>query len=884
VLIVLIGLVAGLGIGGGAAFYWLFLRDLPDPHGVADYRPHLVSTVVDRNGRPIGEFFEERRRLVAFADVPQHVIDAFVSAEDQAFFEHKGIDFTGIARAAWKNLIAGGKVEGASTITQQVVKGLLLSPERTYTRKIREMILARRIEQRFTKQEILYLYLNQIYFGHGAYGIGEAARTHFGKPVAELSVSEAAQLAGLPKAPSKYSPLSHPERAERRRHYVLDRMLEDGKIEESAYKRALAAPPVFSAGASDEDFADAAYFTEEARRFLFAAFGGDRVLSDGLRVETTLDADLQHAAVAAVHAGLEALDQRNGYRGPLRRVAKGAIDEEIGRIAQENGFAAKDAGAAPERAAEPALPAPDVAAADGALEHEKFTGVVTQVDAGAGRARVALAQTLRGEVAFADSEWAKALAVGDVARFEVLPAEKPAEPDAAAKPAKPAKPEAAAAPPKLRLALFQDPQVQGALLSIEVGSGDILALVGGYDYAHSQFDRATQSRRQPGSAFKPLVYGTALSVADETGRPRFTPASIVHDRPKVYTDHRSGFVWKPENYEREFYGPITLRKALAKSINNATLQLCDEVGIQNVIRYARRLGVRSPLEPYLSTALGTSGVSLLELTRAYAVFPNGGRRVVPRFIRRVLDRDGNVLLENVPLGDPIEDAPVASPTPTTASEPPKPAERLSDEAVNAAVEAVASGDPPAQNQAALAPEDPADPDQLLPPEQAYLVTDMLRAVVLEGTGQHARSLGRPVGGKTGTTNDQADAWFVGFSPEVATGVWVGFDEVKFLGRGETGAHAALPIWVDYMRTALDGRPIRDFATPANDKIIWARIDKETGLLAATDSSSTIFQSFVAGSEPTETAASARATDRAAQDLREESFPDSDAAARALDPF
>jgi penicillin-binding protein 1A len=876
-LIVLIGLLAGLGIGGGAVFYALFLSDLPDPHGVADYRPHLVSMVVDRNGKPIGEYFDERRRLVPFADIPKHVIDAFVSAEDQAFFEHKGIDFTGILRAAWKNLIAGGKVEGASTITQQMVKGLLLSPERTYTRKLREMILARRIEQRFTKQEILYLYLNQIYFGHGAYGIGEAARTYYGKSVGELSLSEAAQLAGMPKAPSKYSPFSRPKRAEQRRRYVLDRMLEDGKIDQAAYQRAVASPPVFTAGATEQDFADAAYFTEEVRRFLFAAYGGDRVLSDGLRVETTLDADLQHAAVAAVHAGLEALDQRNGYRGPLRKAAKDAIDAEIAKVAQENGFAPAENAAAPERAAEPALPTPEVAAADGALEHAKLTGVVTQVDAGAQRARIALAPTLRGEVAYGDSEWAKSLAVGDVARFEVLPAGESN---------KPAKPADASTPPPLRLALFQEPLVEGALLSIDVASGDILALVGGYDFARSQFDRATQSLRQPGSAFKPIVYGTALSLADETGHPRYTPASIVHDRPKVYTDHRSGFVWKPENYEREFYGPITLRKALAKSVNNATLQLCDEIGIGSVIRYARRLGIRSPLEPSLATALGTNGVSLLELTRAYATFPNGGRRVVPRFVRRVLDRDGNVLLENVPLGDPIEVAPTAA---APAPAPPKPPEPLSEDAINAATEAIANGEEAPEVPAAnLPPEDPNDPDQLLPPEQAYLVTDMLRAVVLEGTGQHARSLGRPVAGKTGTTNDQADAWFVGFSPEVATGVWVGFDEVKFLGHGETGAHAALPIWVDYMRKALDGRPIRDFAPPANDKIVWARIDKDTGLLASTDSSSTIFQSFVAGSEPTETADSARATDRAAQDLRDESFPvgDPDAgdAAGAPDPF
>jgi penicillin-binding protein 1A len=892
VLLVVVGLLAGLGVGGTAAFYALFLRDLPDPHSVADYRPRLVTTVVDRSGRPIGEYFEERRRLVSFAEIPKHAIDAFVSAEDQAFFEHKGIDFTGIVRAAWKNLLAGGKVEGASTITQQMVKGLLLTPERTFTRKIREMILARRIEQRFTKQEILFLYLNQIYFGHGAYGIGEAARTYFGKPVGALTVSEAAQLAGLPKAPSKYSPINHPKRAERRRRYVLDRMLEDGVIDASAHQRARAATPVFSGGATDEDFADAAYFTEEVRRYLFQAFGGEQVLSGGLRVETTLDAGLQHAAVAAVRDGLEVLDHRKGYRGPLRRVEQAAIEAEIARLAQENGFAATEpSSGGSEKTVEPTAPAEDedAAAAGGELDHRKLTGVVTHVDESVQRARVALAPDLRGEVAVADAAWPDSplsqkkigaiLAVGDVARFEVLPAEKKPEPSEPGKAAKPAKPDETAHP--LRLALFQEPQVEGALLSIEVGTGDILALVGGYDFARSQFDRALQSRRQPGSAFKPLVYGTALSLSDESGRPRYTPASIVHDRPKVYTDHSSGFVWKPENYEREFYGPITLRKALAKSVNNATLQLCDEIGISSVIRYARRLGIRSPLEPYLSTALGTSGVSLLEITRAYAVFPNGGRRVVPHFVRRVLDRDGHVLLENIPLGDPLAEDP--QPGAQAKSGEPTPPRPITDEAVDAAVEAAEL----ARNQegsAEPALEAPADPNQILSPEQAYLVTDMLRAVVLEGTGQRARSLGRPVAGKTGTTNDQADAWFVGFSPDVATGVWVGFDEIRFLGKGETGAHAALPIWTDFMRAALEGRPMRDFPVPANDKIVWARIDKETGLLASSDSDSTIFQSFIAGSEPTETAASARETDRAAQDLREDSFPDGEAAARALDPF
>jgi penicillin-binding protein 1A len=908
VLLVVVGLLAGVGVGGTAAFYALFLADLPDPHGIADYRPHLVTTVVDRNGQPVGEFFEERRRLVPLADVPKHVVDAFVSAEDRTFFEHGGIDFTSIARAAWKNLLAGGKVEGASTITQQMVKGLLLSPERTYTRKIREMILARRIEQRFTKQEILFLYLNQIYFGHGAYGIAEAARTYFGKPVGELSISEAAQLAGMPKAPSKYSPFQHPERAERRRRYVLQRMLEDGKIDESAHRRALAAPPSFTEGASEREFADSAYFTEEVRRFLFQSLGGDLVLSGGLRVETTLDASLQHTAVAAVRSGLEALDHREGYRGALRRVEKGAVEAEIAKLAQENGFAAPvPAGDTSAHADEPAAPTrdPAAAAAAGELDHRKLVGVVTHVDDQ--RARVSLAPDLRGEVALADAAWPESpiaqkklgaiLAVGDVVRFEVLPAAaKPDAPSEAGKAAKPAAPEPSdgATPRPLRLALFQEPKVEGALLSIEVASGDILALVGGYDFERSQFDRALQSRRQPGSAFKPLVYGTALSLADESGHPRYTPASIVQDRPKVYTDQTSGFVWKPENYEKEFYGPITLRKALAHSVNNATLQLCDEIGINTVIRYARRLGIRSPLEPYLSTALGTSTVSLLEMTRAYAVFPNGGRRVVPHFVRRVLDRDGNVLIENVPLGDPIEDAPpqVARSEPKASEDhqggaPTQPAKALTNEAVDAAVETAererANGAENAGGPPGLAMEEPADPNQILPPEQAYLVTDMLRAVVLEGTATRARSLGRPVAGKTGTTNDQADAWFIGFSPDVATGVWVGFDEVKFLGNGETGAHAALPIWVDYMRVALENRPTRDFPVPGNDRIVWARIDKETGLLASGEGAGTIFQSFIAGSEPTETADSARETNRAEQDLREENFSDGEAAAPAVDP-
>ena len=851
---------------GSFTFYQLFLRDLPDPHSVADYQPSLATQVFDRNGEPIGEFFRERRRLVLLEDVPDHVVEAFIAAEDSNFYQHEGIDFQGVVRAAWRNFIGGEIKEGASTITQQVVKGLLLSPERTYTRKIREMILARRIEQRFSKEEILYLYLNQIYFGNGAYGISEAARSYFGKEVRELDLSEGAQLAGLPKAPSRYSPFYNPDQAEQRRRYVLQRMLEDGRIDAETHAETLAALPEFVDGSKPPAFEAAAYFTEEVRRFLVEQLGDDAVLQGGLRVETSLDLPLQQEAVAAVRGGLEALDRRNGYRGPLRQVVAGDIPEEIERIAEENG--------------EEALSLPFA---------QPLVGVVTSVDEEDQLARVALGGGLLGEVRLEDVSWARPLdpdtrpreikkiekvfAVGDVARFQAQPSDPEAEATAEDEPVSEeiaaADPDVADALPAgpLRLHLYQQPKVQGALLSLDVKTGEVLALVGGYDFAASEFNRVTQALRQPGSAFKPLIYGAALSVQAEDDAPLYTPASIVHDRPKVYRDHRSGFVWKPKNYGRSFYGPITLRTALAKSVNNASVHLADEVGVGAVLEYAKRLGIESPLERSLGLALGTSGVHLLEITRAYAVFPNGGRRVVPIFVRRVLSRDGELLYERVPLGDTSgQSAARVAPL---------------EEEVDAPEEAAVAEELP---EADIALEDPAppdgeeggDPDQLIPPEQAYLMVDMLRAVVNEGTGVRARKLGAALAGKTGTTNDQADAWFVGFSPSVATGVWVGFDEIRFLGAGETGSRAALPIWIDYMRSALRAHPRDDFSVPGHNRIVFARIDRDTGLLATRGTQETVFQPFIAGSEPRRTADSAIRSDRARHDLREDSFGDFDA--------
>jgi len=823
---------------GAVAFYLAFMRDLPDLQTLDDYRPAVASHVYDRNGVPIGEFYHERRVLVPYAEIPRHVVLAFVASEDSTFFQHQGIDFASILRAAWVNLLAGEKRQGGSTITQQMVKSLLLSPERSYRRKLREMILARDIEQRFSKEEILYLYLNQIYFGHGAHGIGEAARTYFGKPVHELSVAEGALLAGLPKAPSRYSPHTNPEQAEKRRRYVLDRMQEDGFIDATTHAAAVAEQPKL-AEASLALFADAAFFTEEVRRYLFEALGGDAVLAGGLEIETTLDAKLQGAAIAALRRGLEALDLRQGYRGAEGHVADAEIEATTLAIAKENALDA--AAAEAEGAGTQALPTDRL-----------LRGIVLAVDEAAQSARVAFAPGQEARVALADLAWARpadsprgtpapksisrVFRRGDVARFRVL------APEAGSN---------GAAPPGATL--YQEPIVEGALISFDVATGEVLALVGGYDYARSQFNRVTQARRQPGSSFKPIIYGAALAKG-------YTPASIVWDRPAVYTDESSGFTWRPRNYGRAFYGPITLREALARSVNNATVHLFRDVGVDYVIRYARRLGIESPLDRDLSLALGSSTLSLLELTRAYGVFAAGGRRVVPTFIRSVRDREGKVLVENVALG--------AMP-PTTNGEAGGAPATPTDGAPQAPVETVAEATLPDTLPGSF--EADLDPNQLLPAAQAFLVTDLLRAVVIDphGTGSRLRELGRPVAGKTGTTNDQADAWFIGFSPDVATGVWVGHDEIRFLGWSETGGRTASPIWVDYMRAALANRPVRDFAVP--EQIVFARIDRKTGLLADASNEDTVFQSFLADTEPTETAGQAQATSEDLRLLRMDSF-------------
>ncbi len=848
-------LSAAVAGAGATAFYLQIVRNLPDPRRIEDYRPALTTQVFDRSGQPIAAFYTERRQLIPLERVPQHVIDAFVSSEDSAFFEHKGIDYAGILRAVWVNLRAGGEVrQGASTITQQMVKGLLLSPERSYMRKIRELLLARRIEERFSKQEILYLYLNQIYFGEGAYGIAEAARSYFGKPVEALSVSEAALLAGLPKAPSRYSPFANPERAEQRRRYVLKRMREDHHIDEASYASALAEPLALAVAASESPTSDAAYFTEEVRRVLVDALGNDTLLEGGLRIETTLDPRLQRVAVASLRSGLEALDRRQGYRGPLRHVEQSEIAAELAHVAEQNGFATA---ADPDRALGP---------------DATYVGVVLSLDARAQTARIGFAPDLSALVRLEDVSWArspnpaveatpvssidKIFRTGDVAQFQRVPAPAAGPTDAEA-------PEQQPLPAgSVLVGLAQEPLVQGALLSLDVPADEVRALVGGYSYRESQFDRVTQAIRQPGSAFKPLIYGAAL----ERG---YTGASIVHDRPVVYEDAATGQLWRPQNYGREFYGPLTLREALARSVNNASVYLFRDIGGARVVDYARRLGIDSPLENNLSLALGSSGVTLLELTRAYASFPAQGRRMHPVFIRRVLDRDGALLLRDVELGRPAAEAlarmrgPEAAEAAAELAAAPPAAPQLAETDTTSPDAAVAQG--------AAQIEAPPPPGHALSPQNAFLVTDLLRAVVEdpEGTGWRLRALQRPLAGKTGTTNDQADAWFMGFSPEIMTGVWVGHDESRILGHGETGSRAAAPIWVDFMRLALADRPVADFDPP--DSIVFARIDRKSGLLADSQSGDTVFQAFQSGREPTTAARRESEDEQAWNDIMHDAF-------------
>jgi penicillin-binding protein 1A len=734
-------LVAGAGIG---LYYWA-QEDLPGFTKLSDYSPALATTVRARDGRILGYFYREKRFLIPLSMMSPITVKAFLASEDAGFYQHEGVDLPGIVRAAMKNFMAGSIVQGGSTITQQVIKSMLLTPERSYERKLKEVILAYRLEKYLNKDEILTIYLNQIFLGAKAYGVEAAAREYFGVSASQLSTAQAALLAGLPKAPSRYSPYGNPERARERQLYVLTRLRDLGWIDRAEFEAAVNEPLDYSAQ-EDPSWKVGPYYLEEVRRQLVDMYGEDKVYAGGLQVRTAMDMDHQVVADQALRAGLVATSKRHGWQGPIRHLEVAEYEEfQSGRSSA--GLKAGDWLQALVT---------NVDKAEATVRFGGDSGTVSV--ASMSWARVPNPK-LAPEEAAKVSDARKVLKPGDViwVSVEEVPEGKP-----------------------WKLALEQAPKVEGALVSIDPRSGEVLALCGGYDFFRSQFNRATQALRQPGSAFKPIVYSAALDNG-------FTAASIVLDAPIVYQDG-SGQMWKPENFEGIFYGPTLFRTALVKSRNLVTIRVAQQVGIDKVVERGKALGLTGLMEPNLSLALGSGQFTPLNLCQAYTAFPRGGTSIKPRLIESVTSPWGEQLF-------------------------------LATEEVSEA----------------------------MPAETAYIVSNLLQEAVQDGTGARAKVLGRPVAGKTGTTNDEQDAWFMGFSPYLLTGVWVGYDQIKPMGKFETGARAALPIWLDYRTKVEPAYPIEDFQIPPG--IVMARVDARSGRLAGPGASEAYMLPFVNGTEP-----------------------------------
>jgi penicillin-binding protein 1A len=747
-----VGVVASIVTALGVYYY--LSEDLPKIASLADYRPPSITTVYSDDNRKIAEFYKERRIVVPLAKIPTRLTEAFIAAEDARYFKHQGIDFLSIIRAFFKNLEAGTIVQGGSTITQQVTKSFFLTPERSYRRKIKEAILAYRIDKTFTKEEVLFLYLNQIYLGHGAYGVEAAAENYFGKSATDLNLAECAMLAGLPQAPSRYSPFRYPERAKQRQIYVLNRMVTEEYITNIQATEAINTKLDIKAR-RNWYIEKVPYYTEHVRRYIEKNYGPETLYNEGLKIYTAVNIEMQKIAREEIEKGLRELDKRQGYRGPEERLQPEAFEAFAQATQAQLDQAPLEVG-------------------------QIVKGIVIAVDNQELTVRVRMGNA-HGQIQLADMVWARkpnpevafysvkikrpgqVLRVGDVILVRVKA--KLADSDLWA------------------LALEQTPVVEAALLCLESETGQVKAMVGGRDFRESQFNRAVQSRRQPGSAFKPIIYAAALDKG-------YTPATMIIDSPIVFQDEEMDFKWKPKNYGQKFHGPTLLREALAKSRNVITIKIMQDIGIDYCIAYATRLGIESQLSRDLSIALGSSGVSLLELVNSYAVFANYGYLIEPIFITKILDRDGNVLEERKPKRE-----------------------------------------------------------KAIEKNTAYIMTNLLEGVVKNGTGWRVKALKRPVAGKTGTTNNLFDAWFVGYTPRYITGTWVGFDEEGSLGKSETGSRAASPIWLGFMQRILEDKPVRVFQVP--EGVVFSKIDAETGLLPIPESPKTIFECFKEGTVPTE---------------------------------
>ena len=780
-LLLILGLV-GLLMATGAFFVmkWVYAPELPDVAEIRELPLQVPLRVYTADGKLIGEFGAERRAPLRYDEMPQNLTRAFLAAEDDRFFEHPGVDYQGLLRAAWSLLLTGRKSQGGSTITMQLARNFFLSNERTYTRKFKEILLALQMEQELSKEQILETYLNKIYLGNRAYGVGAAAQVYFGKPLDQLSLSEMAILGGLPKAPSRDNPAASTQRARDRRNYVLRRMHELEFITDTELELARATP-VRPALQNTDVEVEAQYLAEMVRSDLYAQHG-ESLYTDGYVVITTLESTRQQAAVAALRKALIDYDERQGYRGPEVRAAgklSATLDSE------------SDASILEQLDERPIISGMDVAVVT-ALSETGIRGLTRE------REQI--------EVSAEGLEWAKLTDAnsprpGDIIRL--------------------LKTEAG-------YRLSQLPEVQGAFVSLDPDNGAVQALVGGFDYFLGKFNRAVQARRQPGSGFKPFLYSAALANG-------FTPASIVLDAPVVFDDPTLEDTWRPQNYSGKFYGPTRLREALVHSRNLVSIRLLQAVGIGYARNFISQFGFPKNRMPRdLSLALGSPTFTPMEMATGFSVLANNGFLIEPYYIKEVQTAYGEVLFRSNPAIACLE----------CEAERQRLAAR---DAEAAEPEAPAKNDEPAADPALS--NDETDVEAPLPPKWAprvvdqrvlYLMNDILGDVVKRGTAVKARELGRSdLHGKTGTTNDETDAWFYGYTPELVGVAWVGFDQPTPLGRGEVGGRAALPMWMDYMKVALQGVPQQSFPRPSG--LVNVRINPENGKLAAAGSSKAIFE-------------------------------------------
>ena len=779
-----VGMILFVVASAGVAFMlWSVSKDLPDYEVLAKYEPPVMTRIHASDGSLIAEYATERRIYVPMNAIPESVVQAFLSAEDKNFYQHGGIDFQGIARAAvtnLNNLRNNKRLVGASTITQQVAKNFLLSGEVKLERKIKEAILAIRIERAFTKEQILELYLNEIFLGLKSYGVAAAALNYWGKSLSELTLSDVAYLAALPKAPNNYHPFRYTERALSRRNWVIDRMVENGFVTPEEAETAKAQPLNVNPRPLGVNIFAAEFFAEEVRRELLDSYGKDKLYGGGLSVRTTLDPKLQREARKALVGGLVAYDRRHGYRGPVQRIeiagdwgvplSKIKVPKDIGdwRLAVVLEVDKKQAtvGLQPRRLA------------SNALEKGRDGGVIPFKNIKWVRPLNAKGK-MRARVKSADA----ALSSGDVVYVA---------PDHSK--------DGAVIPGQWRL--MQIPEIGGALVAMDPHTGRVLALAGGFSFAQSEFDRAVQARRQPGSAFKPIVYVTALDNG-------YTPASVVLDAPLAIDQGPGQELWRPKNYGNKFAGPSTLRLGIERSRNLMTVRLAQDMGMPLISEYARRFGVYDNLLPMLSMALGAGETTLLRMTTAYSMLANGGKQISATLIDRIQDRYGRTVWRH-----DSRDCPDCRAREWDGQEEPV----LTDERL-----------------------------QVVDPQSAYQITSMLEGVVQRGTGRRVKAVGKPIAGKTGTTNDEKDAWFVGFTPDLAVGVFVGFDQPKPMGRGETGSGAASPIFRDFMIAALADKPAVPFRIPPGIELI--RVNKKTGFRAAPGDPDAILEAFKPGTQP-----------------------------------